>query len=380
MTLVLVSIALVVSISLVVAVSLVMTVSLVLAVALVVTVALVLVVALVVTVALFVTIALVLAIAVKSSVLVVVIVLLGHESHKGCALVCLIRGPTGQAVGLHRVATNISVLDTVVHVVPVLVEVDEGVLLVHGVGHGRTRMWVWDIMAAIVVTTVHSIIHILGHLVVSLVLGLVNGSQQVLVVVNLERLEVWLLSVNNLLRVLAGTVGTNTKVLLNFEANDGPLGGGNWPVVTTEVVVNEELVFITCLALGEHWVNDEDWRSEHLAGVVDGLHVVGTLVKGSDLWSLGNNRVLDGLLRVEHCQGYSPFNMLSLLKWSLVSLPAWGGEVGQLTLQVAIGVRGLAIWVVMVVALTVATEGAAKAAGKASLLHQSGQCLRGDRS
>ena len=95
--------------------------------------------------------------------------------------------PASGTVRCHCVATNVPVINTKVLVVVVLIEVDESILLVVRVGHGRAGMGVGDVVATIVITTVHSVKTVLGHLVVLvLILGLVNGTTLRLVMTEVE--------------------------------------------------------------------------------------------------------------------------------------------------------------------------------------------------
>jgi len=91
-----------------------------------------------------------------------------------------------------------------------------------------------------------------------LVLRLIHGAESMTVMTNVQWLEARQLGEHWLFRALAGAVGTNTEEALDLVADNGPFGGVNRSFVATEVVVFKELVFITRLAHGEHWVNQED--------------------------------------------------------------------------------------------------------------------------
>lgn len=72
-------------------------------------------------------------------------------------MVSLIRSPTGSTMRHHGVTAVVSILDAICLIFVVLVELNEGILLVGRVGHGRNWVGVGDIMAAKVITTVHGI-------------------------------------------------------------------------------------------------------------------------------------------------------------------------------------------------------------------------------
>lgn len=165
----------------------------------------------------------IIAVALNCSVSVVTVVILGHVAHKNVARICLIRRPTSGAVRLHGISTNITVMDAVGHVVEVLDEIDESILLVERVGHRRAGMGVRDVMATKVITTVHSIVQVLRHMIISLILWLVHGAKSMTVVRHIELLDLRDLSKHSLVSFLAGAVGTNTKEVLNFVADNGPL-------------------------------------------------------------------------------------------------------------------------------------------------------------
>lgn len=264
------------------------------------------------------------------------LLLVAHESG---SRVSLVRSPTSETVGLHSVATVVTVHDTGFFVLVVFVEVDERLLIVVGVGHGRAGMGVGDVMTTVVITTVHGVVQVSGDRVsFCLILWLVDGAESVLVVRELELSEVRQLGEDWLVGGLARAVWADAEEALNLGADDGPLGWVHGSLPAAEIVVNEELVLVSFLALSEHWVDEEDWGLENLVSVVDRLHVEAALEERSDVWLLGKDGVLDGSASVAdgNWDKLITFKMLSLLERSLCALEIGAGEVGELSLDVAV--------------------------------------------
>ena len=158
----------------------------------------------------------------------------------------------------HSVAAIVTIGDTLFPVFVPLVKVNEGLLIVVRVRHGRAGMWVRDVMATIVITTVHGVVQAPGDRISFLfILWLVDGAENVLIVIHSKLLEARKFGEDGLLCELARAIGTNTEEGLNFVADDGPLGGVHWSLPAAEVVIDEELVFVSFFALGEHRVDKE---------------------------------------------------------------------------------------------------------------------------
>jgi len=256
---------------------------------------------------------------------------LRHVAHQNGSLVGLVRSPTGLTVRSHSVATNITIGVTVLHVFVPLVEVNERSLIVVGVRHRRAGVRVRDVMATVVITTVHSVEQVLLHSFSwFIVLGLVDGAEGVLIVVEFKWLEARQYSEDRLVGGLAGAVGADAEEVLNFVADDGPLGGVHGSLPAAEVVVDEELVFVTIFALGEHGVDQEDGRLELFVSIIDGLHVEAALEQRPDVWLLGEDGVLDRGTSVANREGNQliALEMLRLLYRSLFAPVLGGSEVG----------------------------------------------------
>lgn len=120
-------------------------------------------------------------------------------------------------------------------------------------------MRVGDVMATIVITSVHGIVQVLGGLPVGiLILGLVDGAKSVLIVGKPEWFEFGQDGEDFLLGLLASAVGADAEELLDFRADDGPPGGAYWLLESTEVIILEDLLLVSVLLLGEHGVHEED--------------------------------------------------------------------------------------------------------------------------
>ena len=265
--------------------------------------------------------------------------LLLHVAHESGSFVSLVRSPASETVGLHSVATVVTIDDTVLLVFVIFVEVDERLLIVVGVGHGRAGMGVGDVMATEVITTVHGVVQVSGDRVsFCLILRLVDGAKSVLVVIELDLLEARQLGEDWLVGGLARAVWADAEEALNLGADDGPLGWVHGSLPATEIVVNEELVLVSCLALSEHWVDEEDGGLELLVSVVDRLHVEAALEERSDVWLLGKDGVLDSSASVADGKWDQliTLKMLSLLEGSLCALESRVGEVGDLSLDIAV--------------------------------------------
>ena len=202
-----------------------------------------------------------------------------------------------------------------------------------------------DVVTTVIITTVHSVVHVGWEAVaLLLILRLVDGAESVRVVIEGEWVELRPLSEHGLGAILACAVSTDAEEFLDTVGDDWPLGGANWSVVTAVELILEDLVIIASLSLSESLVNKEDWGKELLATVVNWLpHVALVLVKRTHVWLLGNDWVLDGSLGLaDHkWDALLTLNMLSLLEGSLLSLAAWGGKFGEITLDVRVVVGGL---------------------------------------
>ena len=194
------------------------------------------------------------------AIVVLSVLLLGQVAHELIAVVRLIGGPSGGSMRHHTVATNVTICDTSVHVVVVLGELNESILLVLLVRCGRNWMRVGDVMTTEIITTVHGVLHILWKVRLSsiFVQWLPDWTCSTAVVVHFQLLERGPLGINGFCHCLAGTVGSNDKVLLHLVADNGPLRRAHWPIVATEIVIDEELAAVaTCLTLGEEGVRKE---------------------------------------------------------------------------------------------------------------------------
>ena len=193
------------------------------------------------------------------AILVLTVLLLGQIAHEHLAVVGLVGGPSGLTVRHHTVATNVTILDTFLHVVVVLGELDEGILLVLFVRHGRNWMRVWDVVTTEVITTVHGVPHILWKMRFSSVfIQWLPDCTFGIIVIHLQFLERGPLGIHGLGHSLASTVGSNNEVFLHFVTDNGPLRGAHWSFMATEIVIDEELAAVTtCLTLGEEGVRKE---------------------------------------------------------------------------------------------------------------------------
>ena len=193
------------------------------------------------------------------AILVLTVLLLGQIAHEHLAVVGLVGGPSGLTVRHHTVATNVTILDTFLHVVVVLGELDEGILLVLFVRHGRNWMRVWDVVTTEVITTVHGVPHILWKMRFSSVfVQWLPDCTFGIIVIHLQFLERGPLGIHGLGHSLASAVGSNNEVFLHFVTDNGPLGGAHWSFMATEIVIDEELAAVTtCLTLGEEGVRKE---------------------------------------------------------------------------------------------------------------------------
>ena len=88
----------------------------------------------------------------------------------------------------HSVAVNVTTHVLTVRVI--LVKTNEGRFVVVGMGHGRAGMRVRDVMATVIITTVHGILHVRGYLVIwILILRLIDGAKNVRIMIDIESLE-----------------------------------------------------------------------------------------------------------------------------------------------------------------------------------------------
>ena len=289
------------------------------------------------------------------AILVLTVLLLGQIAHEHLAVVGLVGGPSGLTVRHHTVATNVTILDTFLHVVVVFGELDEGILLVLFVRHGRNWMRVWDVVTTEVITTVHGVLHVLWKMRFSSVfVQWLPDCTFGIIVIHLQFLERGPLGIHGLGHSLASAVGSNNEVFLHFVTDNGPLGGAHWSFMATEIVIDEELAAVTtCLTLGEEGVRKEyRWQLLIISGN-NGLHHVHSAVVRLDLWHLGKYRVLNGSPRISYGfrEEFITLNVLSFFKRSFLALVSWTGEIGEITLVIAIGVRGLSVWIVMVIPL-----------------------------
>lgn len=276
-----------------------------------------------------------------------------HIAHENVTLVSLVSSPASQAVGLHRVAANFAIHLALFPVLEELGQVDKRVELVHGVRHGRARMGIRNVVATIVITTVHRVVHVLRYTVTGrFVLWLIDRTKS-FVVADFQRLYAWDLGKDFLRHVLARAVGAYVEVLLDFVADDRPLGRVYRSLVARVVMVNEELVRISSLALREHGVHNEDGRHELLPGVINRLHVVATGVQRPNLGRLRKDWVLDGLLSITHFDRdeFISLQMIRHFDWTHLAFSVWVCKVGDLTIQIAIDVRGLTVGIDVIVTM-----------------------------
>ena len=194
------------------------------------------------------------------TILILSVLLLGHIAHELVTVVGLIGGPSGFTVRHHTVATNVTILDTFLHIVVVLGELNEGILLVLFVRHGRNWMRVWDVMTTEVIATVHGVLHVLWKMRFSSIFiqWFPDWTCSTFIVIHLQFLERGPHSIHGLSHGFASAVGSNNEVFLHFGTDNGPLRGAHWSLMTTKIVINEELAAVaTCLTLGEEGIRKE---------------------------------------------------------------------------------------------------------------------------
>lgn len=267
-----------------------------------------------------------------------------NESVTSVSLVC---SPAGTAVGSHRVAVIVFAVARGKTVV--LSEIDEGLLVVEGVRHWRAGMREGDVVATVIITSVHGVVHVLGDAVVMFVLRLPDWAESV-GVVEVEWLEAGELGEDQLLRLLASAVWTDTEITLDFRANDGPSGGANGLLEASKIVIGED-AFLTSLLLGEHRVDEEDGSQHFPVCVVDRLHDVAAWEERSHVRLLGEDFISDRSLGIANLHWHVvEWEVIGDFDRSLHSLVERGSEVGELAVDVTVKVGVLTKWVSVVVA------------------------------
>ena len=99
-------------------------------------------------------------------------------------------------------------------------EVDEGVLVVHGIGLGRSRVREGDVMTTVVISLEGGVLGLLGHLVA--LLKIERLPDWGVLVVDLKR-NVLGLSEDDLLGVLTARArSADTEEVLDLRLDDGP--------------------------------------------------------------------------------------------------------------------------------------------------------------
>lgn len=215
-----------------------------------------------------------------------------------------------------------------------LLDVDEGVLLVHLVGHGRLRMREGDVMATIIVTLEASGLLVLGELVGWVLVLRLPDLTVVLGKVQTDNAghegEDFFVS-------FTSAVGSDSEEVLNHRVDNGEMSMNQRLLVATEIVISEQLDLLSFSH--EHRVNEEDRGRENLSAVVDGLHDVASLEEGSHVRLESKDGVLDGCLsQTDGLGDMVRSNLLFNKDWSgvRVSLTRGCGEIGLGALEIAI--------------------------------------------
>ena len=135
-------------------------------------------------------------------------------------------------------------------------EVDEGVLVVHGIGLGRSRVREGDVVTTVVISLEGGVLGLLGHLVA--LLKIERLPDRGVLVVDLKR-NVLGLSEDDLLGVLTARArSADTEEVLDLRLDDGPDRADMGLVEASIVVAFEgDLLFLVHL-LGEPGVDEED--------------------------------------------------------------------------------------------------------------------------
>ena len=135
-------------------------------------------------------------------------------------------------------------------------EVDEGVLVVHGIGLGRSRVREGDVVTTVVISLEGGVLGLLGHLVT--LLKIERLPDRGVLVVDLKR-NVLGLSEDDLLGVLTARArSADTEEVLDLRLDDGPDRADMGLVEASIVVAFEgDLLFLVHL-LGEPGVDEED--------------------------------------------------------------------------------------------------------------------------
>ena len=135
-------------------------------------------------------------------------------------------------------------------------EVDEGVLVVHGIGLGRSRVREGDVVTTVVISLEGGVLGLLGHLVA--LLKIERLPDRGVLVVDLKR-NVLGLSEDDLLGVLTARArSADTEEVLDLRLDDGPDRADMGLMEASIVVAFEgDLLFLVHL-LGEPGVDEED--------------------------------------------------------------------------------------------------------------------------
>ena len=135
-------------------------------------------------------------------------------------------------------------------------EVDEGVLVVHGIGLGRSRVREGDVVTTVVISLEGGVLGLLGHLVA--LLKIERLPDWGVLVVDLKR-NVLGLSEDDLLGVLTARArSADAEEVLDLRLDDGPDRADMGLMEASIVVAFEgDLLFLVHL-LGEPRVDEED--------------------------------------------------------------------------------------------------------------------------
>ena len=243
-----------------------------------------------------------------------------------------------------------------------LLNVDEGVLFVHLVGHGRLRMREGDVMTTVIVTLEASVLLVLGEIVGCVLVLRLPDLTVVLGKVQTDNAghegEDFLVS-------FASAVGSDSEEVLNHRVDNGEMGVDQRLSVATEIVISEQLHLLS--VSHEHRVSEEDRGLENLSAVIDGLHDVASLEEGTHVRLESKDGVLDGSL--SQTDGLGDMVRSDLLfnkNWSgvRVCLTAGCGEIGLASLKTTIA---------SFVGVLASSEGDVASKGWLTKLHKGGE-------
>ena len=215
-----------------------------------------------------------------------------------------------------------------------LLNVDEGVLFVHLVGHGRLRMREGDVMTTVIVTLEASVLLVLGEIVGCV---LVLRLPDLTVVLGKVQTDDAGHEGEDFLVSFASAVGSDSEEVLNHRVDNGEMGVDQRLSVATEIVISEQLHLLS--VSHEHRVSEEDRGLENLSAVIDGLHDVASLEEGTHVRLESKDGVLDGgLSQTDGLGDMVRSDLLFNKDWSgvRVCLTAGCGEIGLASLKITI--------------------------------------------